>query len=282
MSPDSPPEESDPLSREQPWLAGIYGASVLGRVAFGSNAGRRVPRFRDEVDPESIEALASPRCATVSGFSLHANTAVHAGDRQRLERLVRYCARPPLAIERLEPLADGRLLYRFKRAFRDGTTHVVFEPLEMLEKLAALVPVPKSHLVRYSGVLAPAAKWWSLIMPVGSRDESAQMVACGPEAGSSNFDPQFTGFPPRRGFVGTSFNSCFCQAWANYTWAALMKRVWALDVLECTRCGRRMRILAAIHSPEAARKILNSLGLPSRAPPVAPAASEFTTRFETF
>ncbi len=55
----------------------------------------------------------------------------------------------------------------------------------------------------------------------------------------------------------------------NYTWAELMKRVWALDVLECPRCQSRMRILAAIHPPVATRKILECLGLPSRAPPLA-------------
>ena len=81
------------------------------------------------------------------------------------ERLARYCARPPVAMERLERMAEGRLLYRFKRPWRDGTTHVVFEPLELLEKLAALVPAPKAHVVRYSGVLAPAAKWRALIVP---------------------------------------------------------------------------------------------------------------------
>jgi hypothetical protein len=64
--------------------------------------------------------------------------------RLRLERLARYCARPPIAMERLEPLADGRLLYRFKRSWRDGTTHVVLDPLELLEKLAALACTPSS------------------------------------------------------------------------------------------------------------------------------------------
>jgi hypothetical protein len=55
-----------------------------------------------------------------------------------------------------------------------------------------------------------------------------------------------------------------------------MKRVWALDVLECPRCLGRMRILAAIHPPDATRKILECLGLPSRAPPVSPAVSAFS------
>ena len=154
LGPEADPEESDSLRRDQPWLAGLYAASIQGRVAFGPNAGQRVTRTGDQIDPESLEALASPRCASVAGFSLHANVSVPARDRDRLERLVRYCARPPLAIERLEPLPDGRLLYRFKRPWRNGTTHIVLSPLELIEKLAALVPRPKTHLVRYHGILA--------------------------------------------------------------------------------------------------------------------------------
>jgi hypothetical protein len=61
--------------------------------------------------------VSSPRCAEVSGFSLHANTAVYAADRARLERLVQYCARPAIAIERLEALPDGRLRYLAVRGF---------------------------------------------------------------------------------------------------------------------------------------------------------------------
>ena len=60
----------------------------------------------------------------------------------------------------------------------------------------------------------------------------------------------------------------------NYTWSELMKRVWELDVLECQRCCGRMRILAAIHRPDATRRILECLGLPSRAPPIAHAAAD--------
>jgi hypothetical protein len=117
-----------------------------------------------------MDALASPRCASVSGFSLHANVATQAHDRQRLERLIRYCARPAIAAERLEVLADGRLLYRFKRPWRDGTTHIILTPLEMMERLSALVPAPHAHLVRYSGAIAPAAKWRALIVPGGGCD----------------------------------------------------------------------------------------------------------------
>ncbi len=53
-------------------------------------------------------------------------------------------------------------------------------------------------------------------------------------------------------------------------WAELMRRVFAVDVLECPACRGRMRILAAIHDPDAVREILESLGLPSRPPPNLP------------
>ena len=220
-----------------------------------------------------MQALASPRCACVAGFSLHANTAVPAGDRQRLERLAQYCARPAIAMERLEALSDGRLLYRFKRPWRDGTTHVVFEPLELLEKLVAIVPAPKAHLVRYAGILGPAAKWRALIVPAGSAAGSAPVLDLHATSATPLCAPESS-----LGTAGSlagpaSPQSPACRHGRNYTWAELMKRVWALDVLECPRCRGRMRILAAIHPPDATRKILDCVGLPSRAPPVTAAAS---------
>jgi hypothetical protein len=61
-----------------------------------------------------------------------------------------------------------------------------------------------------------------------------------------------------------------------------MMRVFALDVLRCEVCGGRMKILAAIHPPDVTRKILDCLGLPSRAPPVAPAVSDFNCQMDSF
>jgi hypothetical protein len=114
-----------------------------------SNAGRRVTRVGDQIEPENMDFTLSPQCARVDGFSLHANVAAHGEDRLRLERLGRYFA---IAVERLESLADG---YRFKRSWRDGTTHVVIDPLELLEKLAALVPAPPSSLDEVTPVCFP-------------------------------------------------------------------------------------------------------------------------------
>ena len=129
-----------------------------GRVATGPRGGRRVLRLGDRIEAEELPFSEGERCASVAGVSLHANVAVPARDRARLERLCRYVARPPVATERLSRLPDGRLLYRLRRRWRDGTTHLVFAPLELVEKLAALIPPPRFHLVRYHGVLAPRAR----------------------------------------------------------------------------------------------------------------------------
>jgi hypothetical protein len=74
-----------------------------------------------------------------------------------IEHLFRYAGRPPLATERLTALPDGRLLYRLKRRWRDGTSHVIFEPLDLVARLAALVPPPRFNLVisRHPGVPRP-------------------------------------------------------------------------------------------------------------------------------
>jgi hypothetical protein len=80
-------------------------------------------------------------------------------------RLCRYAGRPPLATERLSLLPDGRLFYRLKRRRRDGTTHVIYEPLELMERLAALVHPPRFNITRYYGVLAPAATFRPRVIP---------------------------------------------------------------------------------------------------------------------
>ena len=65
-----------------------------------------------------------------------------------------------------------------KTPWRDGTTHLVMSPLEFMQRLAALVPRPRLHLIRFHGVLAPNAKLRSLVVPQGSpKDEEAPGVA---------------------------------------------------------------------------------------------------------
>jgi hypothetical protein len=69
-------EDSDRLARDQPWLAEVYAASVCGRLATGPNAGGRVAVGGHRVDPEGMDGTTTPRCASVAGFSLHANVSI--------------------------------------------------------------------------------------------------------------------------------------------------------------------------------------------------------------
>jgi hypothetical protein len=82
-----------------------------------------------------------------------------------LERLIRYTARRAVSLERLEQAGNGDLIYRFTRPWSDGTTGIKLAPLELLEKLAAIVPLPRAHLVRYGGCLAPHSKLRAAIIP---------------------------------------------------------------------------------------------------------------------
>jgi Putative transposase len=149
----------DPLLSEAPELARTLAASVMQRIAFGERAGQPVRRIGSGFGYEGESpALTGPRCASVHGFSLHAHTQVPAHRRDQLERLLRYTARGAVALERLEEAANGELVYRFTKPWSDGTTGITLSPLELLEKLAALVPLLRVHLVRYGGCLAPHSR----------------------------------------------------------------------------------------------------------------------------
>ena len=92
-------------------------------------------------------------CADINGFSLHAAVRCAADDRQALEQLCRYITRPALANDRVQCNAAGQVVLKLKTAWRDGITHLVMSPLEFMQRLAALVPRPRLHLIRFHGVL---------------------------------------------------------------------------------------------------------------------------------
>ena len=98
-------------------------------------------------------------------FSLHAKMRIEAADREGLERLCRYVARPPIQVDRLSLAADGRVIYALRWHWRDGTSAVAFEPLNLLSRLAALMPRPRAHLLTFHCVLTPAAEWREMVVP---------------------------------------------------------------------------------------------------------------------
>jgi len=91
----------------------------------------------------------------VAGFSLHAGVAAKADERKKLERLCRYISRPAVSEKRPSLSRGGKILYQLKTSYRDGTTHVIFESLDFIARLAALAPKPRVNLTRFHGVSAP-------------------------------------------------------------------------------------------------------------------------------
>jgi len=246
---------ADPLADESPTMAGIVGASVQGRVALGSRVGARVRRPGEARDTAAVTSR-GPRQAHLEGFDLHANAWVSANDRAGVERLCRYVLRPPFAKERLQLRGDGRVALELQRAWHDGTQELVFEPLEFLERLAAMTPRPETNLLICHGVLAPRARWRGRVVVYGRMaQEPTAALAPAPDGAREQTKPR------------------------SRTWAALMHRAFGIDVLACPHCGGRLRLIATLHDPVVIRKILAHLALchsgqsPGRAPPGSGAAA---------
>jgi hypothetical protein len=140
----------------------LLGHSITYRIVVGPRAGRKV--FTLQTLPSCAEPFDDP-VGKVAGFSLHAGVAARADQRKKLERLCRYIARPAVSEKRLSLTASGNVRYQLKTPYRDGTTHVIFEPLDFIARLAALVPRPRVNLTRFHGVFAPNSQYRARLTP---------------------------------------------------------------------------------------------------------------------
>lgn len=167
-------------------------------------------------------------------FDVHASVAVEKGDRKGLERLCRYLCRPAAANDRFEERDDGRVAVRLKSAWSDGTTHVVFTPLQLVEKLTALIPSPRVNMIRYHGAFAPNATLRSKIVPattMAQRPVDDEIQRCG-HAGRQPY-------------------------------ALLMKRVFAVDIEQCSKCGERNTRIEFVTGKDEIERVLRSIGYPN-------------------
>jgi len=231
----------------------LRGHSITYRIAVGPQQGRKV--FTLQTLPDERDGYEAPAAGNVAGLSLHAGVAAKANQRDKLERLCRYITRPAISEKRLSMTNQGKVRYELKTPYRDGTTHVIFEPLDFIAKLAALVPKPRVNLTRFHGVFAPNSKHRARVTP-SKRGKGSQKVA----VGQDEITP--------------------VQRHMAMTWAQRLKRVFDIDVETCRACGGAAKVVACIEDPVVIKTILahlekkapmdSGMQIPaSRAPPQA-------------
>ena len=182
-----------------------------------------------------------------------------AHERERLKKLVRYMARPAISDERVIIEGPQSIRVKLKSKYRDGTESLLLTPSEFLERLVALIPAPKFHTTRYYGVLA-------------SRSPNRRYL---PDKPTPHIDVEQNvdapdSVPPVAGSSGKKQKS---RKRKRISWAQLLKRTFKIDFLKCDKCGGRMKLVSVVFDQPTITTTLRALGLPVRAPPIAPARS---------
>ena len=212
-----------------------------------------------------------------SGFSVDAGVCIEADDRAALERLLRYCARPPFAMDRLRK-EGAALVYRCakqhsepgseKRGVKVDELHLT--PLELIAHIAALVPPPRTHRHRYFVVLAPNSPLRAAVTALAAPAHPAKQVvvqaepaitgvgAPGVVVPGNAVPPMPEPAPPKR-------------SPAHYLWVVLIARIYEVFPLLCPKCGGQMRLIAFITEGVQIRKILDHIGVDSEPPHISPA-----------
>jgi hypothetical protein len=221
----------------------------------------QVPLFSIPLGPDELPYR--PLCAAGDGFSLHADLAIHQDDRAGLERMLRYGLRPPFSQKRLSLTPDGTVRLQLRKPWHTGQRDIVFEPVEFLRRLAAGIPHPNQHLVRFHGVVAPRATVRPLLKTLLPNPPPK-------EPGHSPVPPPSDDLAPD-GAAGPLPAEPEPTPEYRRPWAQLLKRVFGHDVLVCPKCSGPMRRIQFVDDPAVIERICSHLGLPTAAPPVAPA-----------
>ena len=231
-------------------------ASISGQIAFGKRAGKFVRKLRSQTSEwpsESKTKISHDACIAVGGYSVHCATTVKAYDRERLEKLICYMARPAIADERISIIDDNTIRLHLKTPWPNGVTALEFTPTEFIEKLIALIPIPRFHLIRYYGVFAPRSKYRNQL-PDRPKKENEE--------------------PETRSDANSQLNLKTNKKQKGHKrikWAELLKRTFKIDVMKCRICQGMMKMVAMVMDHENIQMTLRALGLPTRAPPIAPA-----------
>ena len=242
-----PAQDAQELPQEDEALASLTAGASRGPRNLGPAAQNWVTHIG--AGSQTLAFTQGKHSVRLDGFSLYAGGQIAACAEHRLEKLCRYIARPPIASERLSVTENGQVLYKLKRTFKDGTRSVLMHPLAFLERLAALIPRPKRHLLTYHGCLAPAHPLRADIIPKPTKrncehKQGTQSKKAKAKKSSARSNPYIP-------------------------WHKLMRRIFSTDVLRC-HCGATRKVIAYIDDPKVIYKILKHLGLDTqkRPPPI--------------
>jgi len=194
---------------------------------------------------EKIRRIENPIISPATICCASTNSpAAEAHDRAGLERLLRYCARPAFARVRLREIDAEHLVHESVKPGPGGGVSLVLTPMELLDRLAALIPPPCQHRHRYVGVLAPNAPLRAVVTALAQPEAEARLAT--PEVQSVVGDDDMDEPLHRKA--------------ARLVWAMLIARIYEVFPLVCPRCGGQMRIIAFITDGAAIREILAHLG----------------------
>ena len=179
--------------------------------------------------------------------------------------LLRYCDRPPFAAGRLHDTVgnDHSLAYQLKNPLPDGKTVLILQPLELIDKIAKLMPAPRAHRHRYFGVLAPNSSLRSHVTAMVGQKPSAFNTISKPKEQTSANSKSANENPK------TDKNEKRTRPLSCYLWAELLARVFGIIPI-CPNCSQPMRVIAFIQSNESLDKILTHVGLPTKPPEISP------------
>ena len=212
-----------------------------------------------------------------SGFSVDAGVCIQAHDRAALERLLRYCARPPFAMDRLRK-EGAALVYRCAKQHSEPTSdkrgakfdELHLTPLELIERIAALVPPPRTHRHRYFGVLAPNSPHRAAVTALATPAQAAKQVVVQTEPAATGEGVPGVA-PLGHASPATPEPATPKRAPAHYLWAVLIARIYEVFPLLCPMCGGQMRLIAFITEGMQIRNILDHIGVDSEPPHISPA-----------
>jgi hypothetical protein len=188
-------------------------------------------------DKEAVEKMLTYEN---SGFSLDAKVRIQSWDREGLERLIRYCARPCFASENLR--WNGPFLsYRLPKPSHTGKRFIQLDPLEFIEKISRFIPYPRRHRRHYHGVFAPSSPLRKKCV------KSARKKASSPNTEETADRVEKV----------------------SLNWAKLIARIYEVNPLIC-HCGKEIKITVFVTHPAEIRRILNRMGWPTEIPEFDP------------